>query len=99
MEVTSLGCIVNFCCHNFKIAFAIKVWNAKAHEPKRVCLGVKHTITNGEECKGWSPMTPKCIPSLGVTFVRESSMFKTFGWKGKKTSNWAPIIPLEGIEV
>jgi hypothetical protein len=72
MEVTSLGCIVNLCCHNFNIRFMIKVWSGRAHEAKRVCLGVKQTITNGEECKGWSPMTPKCIPSLVVTFVQKS---------------------------
>ncbi len=72
MEVASLRCIVNFSCHNFNIGFTIKMSNAKAHEAKKLCLGVKHTIKNGEECKGWSPMTPKCIPSLGVTFMWES---------------------------
>ncbi len=72
MEVTFLGCIVNFCCHNFNIGFMIKMWSARAHEAKRVCLGVKHIITNGEKCKGWSPMTLKYIPSLGITFMQES---------------------------
>jgi len=28
-------------------------------------MGVKHTFTNGEQCKGWSLMTPKCTPTLG----------------------------------
>jgi len=38
---------------------------------------VKHTFTNGGECKGWSPMTPKYTPTLGITFMRKSQMFKT----------------------
>jgi len=42
------------------------MWSARAHEAKKVCFGVKHTFTNGEEYKGWSPMTPKCTPNLGV---------------------------------
>jgi len=35
---------------------------ARAHEAKRMCLGVKLTFTNGGECKGWSP-------TLGIAFV------------------------------
>jgi hypothetical protein len=46
------------------------MWNARAHEAKRLCLGVKRTLKNGGECKGWSPMIPKCTsPILGVTFI------------------------------
>jgi len=40
-------------------------------------LGVKHTFTNGGECKGWSLMTPKCTPTLGVALMRELQMFIT----------------------
>jgi hypothetical protein len=34
-----------------------------------MCLSVKHILTNGEECKGLSPMTSKCTHTLGVTLV------------------------------
>jgi hypothetical protein len=47
-------------------------------------LGVKHTLTNGGECRGWSPMTPMCIPTLEVAFVRELRMFKTLVGKANK---------------
>ncbi len=60
------------------------MWNAWAHEAKKMCLGVKHTLTNGGECKGWSPMTPKCTSTLGVAFVRELQMFKALIGKVKK---------------
>jgi len=46
------------------------MWSARAHEAKKMCLGVKHALTNGGECKGWSPMTPKCIATLGVVFMQ-----------------------------
>jgi hypothetical protein len=54
----------------------------------KTCLGVKHTLENGE-CRGWNPMTPKCIPTLGIMNVQN------LGWKGKKTPNWAPNILVE----
>jgi len=47
------------------------------------------------ECMGRSPMTPKCIPTLGVTLVQELQMFKTLVGKGKQTPNWAPRTPLK----
>ncbi len=47
------------------------MWSAKVDEAKRVWLNVKFTFTNGGECKGWSLMTPKCTPTLGVPFLRE----------------------------
>ncbi len=50
----------------------------------RVCLGVKHTFTNGGECKGWSPMTPKCTPTLGTTLVQELQMFRALVGKVNK---------------
>ncbi len=61
---------------NPNIRFATK---SEVQGPMRakVCLGVKHTLTNEGECKGWSPMTPKCTPTLGVAFVWELRMFKT----------------------
>jgi hypothetical protein len=49
----------------------------------KVCLGVKHTCTNGGECKGWSPMTPKCSPTLGVALVQELWMFRALVEKTK----------------
>jgi hypothetical protein len=60
-----------------------------------VHLGVKHTFTNGGECKGWSLMTPKCTPHFGsCTHVRVANVHN-FGCNGKQTPNWAPKIPLE----
>jgi hypothetical protein len=60
------------------------VWNARAHETNIMSLGVKHTFTNGGECKGWSPMIAKCTPTLGVTLVQELKMLRTLVGKGKK---------------
>jgi len=37
----------------------------------KMCLGVKHTLINGGECKGLSPMIPKCTPTLGVALMQE----------------------------
>ncbi len=51
---------------NPNIGFATK---CGMQRPKRMWLGVKHTLTNGGECKGWNLITPKCIPILGVTNV------------------------------
>jgi len=34
--------------------------------------------------QGWSTMTPKCIPTLGVALVWESRMFKVLVGKAKK---------------
>jgi hypothetical protein len=45
------------------------MWNVKADEAKRMCLDVKHALTNGGECKKWSLMIPKNTPTLGVAFV------------------------------
>jgi len=50
----------------------------------RVCLGVKHTFTNGRKCKEWSLMTPKCTPTLGVPLVWELRMLKAL--VGKQTN-------------
>jgi hypothetical protein len=55
-----------------------------------MCLGVKHTLTNGGECKGWNPMAPKCIPTLGVALVQELQMFKALFGKVNKHQ----IVPL-----
>jgi hypothetical protein len=60
------------------------MWNARAHEAKRMCLGVKHTLTNGGEFKGWNPTTLKCTLILEVTFLQELQMFRTLVGKEKK---------------
>jgi hypothetical protein len=62
------------------------MWNARAHEAKRVCLSVKHIFTNGGDCKGWSPMTPKCTPTLGIAFLWELWMFKTLVGKANNVA-------------
>jgi hypothetical protein len=49
-----------------------------------MCLGAKHTLTNGGECKRWSPMTPKCTPIVGIALVQESQMFRTLVEKTSK---------------
>jgi hypothetical protein len=54
------------------------VWNAKALEAKKVCLGMKHIFTSRGECKRLSPIIPKCTLTFGVTFVWESWIFKAF---------------------
>jgi hypothetical protein len=56
----------------------------------KVCLGVKHTLTNEGEFKGWSPMIPKCTPALGVAFVWELQMFKALVEKEKNTKLGPP---------
>jgi hypothetical protein len=45
---------------------------------------MKQIFTNGAKCKGCNLMTPKCIPILGVTFVRELQMFRTLVGKANK---------------
>jgi len=60
------------------------MWSARAHEAKIMCLGMKRTLINGGECKGWSPMTPKCIPILGIRLVQELGMFRDFVGKVNK---------------
>jgi hypothetical protein len=49
-----------------------------------MCSGVKHTLTNGGECKRSSLMIPKCTPILGVTFVWEFQMSRALVEKAKK---------------
>jgi hypothetical protein len=61
-------------CHNPNIGFTIKCEVQGPMKPK-VCLRVKHTFTNGGECKGWSLMTPKCTLTLGIALMRELQMF------------------------
>jgi len=86
---------IEYClCRNLNIGSATKCEVQGPMWPK-VFVGVKHTLTNGGKCKGWSPMIPKCTPTLGVTLVWELWMFKTLVGKAKKTPNWAPIILLE----
>jgi hypothetical protein len=63
----------HMCC-NPNIGFMIKC-EVQGPMRSKMCLGVKHTFTNGGERKGWSPMTPNCTPTLGVAFVRVLWMF------------------------
>jgi hypothetical protein len=60
------------------------VWNVKAHKANKIYLDVKHTFTNGGECKGWSPMNPKCAPTLGIAFLWELQMLKALIGKSSK---------------
>jgi hypothetical protein len=60
-----------FKCHNLNIRFVTQC-GVQRLEAKKMWLCVKHTLTNGGKYKRWSPMIPKCIPTLGVPFVWES---------------------------
>ncbi len=71
------------------IGFATKCEVQGPMKP-RTCLSVKHTFTNGGECKGRSLMTPKCTPILGVAFVQELQMFETLVGKTKKHQIGSP---------
>ncbi len=51
---------------------------------QRMCVSVKHILTNGGECKGWSPMIPKCTATLGVALVWELWMFRALVRKAKQ---------------
>jgi hypothetical protein len=66
---------------------------------KRMCSCVKHTFTNGGECKRWSPMTLKCTPTLGVAFVWKSWRFKALVEKANKHSIRPPRYHWKGLEV
>jgi hypothetical protein len=58
------------------------MWNAKAHEAKKMFLGVKHYIVkSGRKCKGLNPMTPKCTPTLGVALV----------WNFEYSKHWLKV--------
>jgi len=59
------------------------MWNARAHEAKKMCLGmkVKHTFTSGGEWKKLNPMTFKCIPGLSYDKKKgEGLIFKFDSW-------------------
>jgi len=71
-------------CYNPNIGFATKC-EVQGPMKSRVCVSVKHILTNGGECKGWSPMIPKCTLVLGVALVWELQMFKALVKKAKKT--------------
>ncbi len=73
------------------------MWNARAHEAKRVCSSVKHTFINGGENKRWSPLTPKCTPTLEVALVWEFQMLKAFSWKCKKNVKLGPQDTIEKV--
>ncbi len=47
-----------FFCRNLNIGFATK---CEVQKPMwlKVCLSMKHTLTNGGECKGWKPNDSK----------------------------------------
>jgi len=48
-------------CRNPNIGFTIK-WSARAYEAKRVCLGVKHILTNGESARDGALQLPSALP-------------------------------------
>jgi hypothetical protein len=49
------------------------VWNARAHEAKKICLGVKHALTSGGASL-----------SLGVGLVQEFQIFRDLVEKAKE---------------
>jgi hypothetical protein len=65
-----------------------------------MCLGVKHTFTNGGKCKRWSPMIPKCNShTLGITLMQEYWMFRTLVAKQKKNQIGPPWYHYKSLEV
>jgi hypothetical protein len=68
------------------------MWIAKAHETKKVYIGVKHTLTNGGECKGWSPIA---LPLWQLHSCKSCECSEPWLERKKKTPNWAPMTPLE----
>jgi len=50
----------------------------------RICLGVKHTLTNEGKCKGWSAMIIKCTLTLGITFAWKLQMCRALVGKVNK---------------
>jgi hypothetical protein len=73
---------ISNCC-NFNIGFKIKCEVQGPMRPK-VCLSVKHILTNEGKCKGWILMIPECTPTLGVALMWELWMFRTLVEKLKK---------------
>jgi hypothetical protein len=68
----------------------------------KVCLGVKHTLTDGG--LGMKPNDSQVHFHFGNIYngrYQESRIcvgvvnIQILGWKGRKTPNWAPRIPLE----
>jgi hypothetical protein len=55
---------------------------------------MKHIFTSGGRVQKLSPMIPKCIPILGVTFVQKFKIFKDLVEEGKQAPIWAPKVPL-----
>jgi len=51
------------------------------------------------KCKRWSPMTPKCIPILGVALAWESPMFKALVEKKNKHQIGPPKCHWKGLEI
>jgi len=41
-----------------------------------MCLGVKHILTSGGECKRLSPMVPSAFPTMVVKFMCEFQIFR-----------------------
>jgi hypothetical protein len=60
--------IILLLCHNPNIGLVTKC-EVQGPMRSRMWLGVKHTLINGGECKGWNPMTFKCNLNLGVAFM------------------------------
>ncbi len=63
-------------------------------------MGLKHIFINGGECKGWSPMTPKCTsPTLGAVFMQKSRMFEALVGKANKHQIGPLIYHWKGLEM
>jgi hypothetical protein len=77
----------NECC-NLNIGLATKNEIQRLMRA-RVCLSVKHTLTNEGEYKGWSPMTLKCTLTLKIALMRDLQMFRALVGK-KENTKWGP---------
>jgi hypothetical protein len=64
-----------------------------------MCLGVKHILTNGGDCKRWNLTTPKCTPTMEITLVRESQMFRALVEKTNKHQIRPSKYHWKGLEI
>jgi hypothetical protein len=81
----------NFKCHNPNIGFAIKCEVQGSIRPK-MCLGVKHTLTNG--AKDEAQWLPNALPLWELNLCKSCECLEPWLEK-KKTPIWAPMTSLQ----
>jgi len=79
---------------NRNIGFMIRCEVQGTMRP-RVCLGVKHTFTNGGRVEGMKPNNFQVHFHFGSCTCVGVANVQSLGWKSKQSLNWAPRTPLE----